>query len=224
MSFATPPPPEQPADSTIGNNQVVAGPIAEKVTSNSAVVWWQTTETAPSILVYGTAPGDLHQRLQRPWNTTTHEVSLKKLQPGTAYYLEILQPDGISAASGQFTTEPLGYARQNTVRITNGPLFEQIKTDSTTIAWSTNLPSSSLIRYGTDPYNLDQTAKAPWTPTTHRVVLHHLQPDTHYYFTIESTQPAPAAGEQPPGPIAPQVYAFRTLARGQQAVNIGPRR
>lgn len=222
----------QDRTSSESDPQVVAGPIPEKITSTSAVVWWQTTAPEQSILVYGTSPHDRPYRVQRPWTTSTHEVSMKKLQPGTTYYLAILQPDGARSATGQFTTHPLGYSYDNNVRITNGPLFEQITPDSATIAWSANLPCSFLVRYGAEPQNLAQTVEAPWTPTTHRVVLRGLQSDTHYYFSIELSQqlsePNQAgqeSSEHTPANPAPasQIYAFRTLARGQQALNIGPR-
>ena len=212
--------------------QVVAGPIPEKITSTSAVVWWQTTAPEQSILLYGTAPNHQPYRVQRPWSTSTHEVSVKRLQAATTYYLAILQPDGTRSAIGQFTTQPAGYGRDSNVRITNGPLFEQIAPDSATITWSTNLASSFLVHYGTDPQNLHQTAKAPWTPTTHRVVLRGLQSDTHYYFTLESSQQLSKPNQTrqdssehtPAKPAsASQIYAFRTLARGQQALNIGSR-
>lgn len=223
-------PEEERAAPSASDAQVVAGPIPEKVTSSSAVVWWQTTAPEESILIYGTSPGDQPYRIQRPWNTTTHEVSVKKLQPGTTYYLAILQPDGSKSAVGQFTTQPSGYSRDSNVRITNGPLFERISPDSATIAWSTNLPSSFVVHYGADPQKLDQTAKASWTPTTHRVVLGGLSSDTHYYFTIEpepqssqAIQPEPPSQEEAASFPATQLYAFRTLARGQQAVNIGPK-
>lgn len=215
-----------------GDSEVVAGPIPEKITSSSAVVWWETTTPEESILVYGTAPTDQSYRVQRPWHTTTHEVSVKKLQPGTTYYVAILQRDGTKSASGQFTTEPSGYSADTSVRITNGPLFEQITPDSATITWSANLPASFALHYGTDPQKLDETAKAPWTPTTHRVVLEGLRSDMHYYFTVEPNQQLTNAGQSvqesdeqaaAPGAPAPQIYAFRTLARGQQALNIGPR-
>ena len=210
--------------------QVIAGPIPEKITSTSAVVWWQTTAPEESILIYGTSPTNQPYRVQRPWTTSTHEVSMKKLQPGTTYYLAILQPDGSKSAVGQFTTQPSGYSHDNGVRITNGPLFEQITPDSTTITWSANLPSAFLIHYGTEPQDLSRTVEAPWTPTTHRVVLRGLQSDTHYYFSIQSNQhlsgsaPAPQEASEPT-PVAhpPQIYAFSTLARGQQALNIGLR-
>ena len=209
--------------------QVVAGPIPEKITSTSVVVWWETTAPEQSIVVYGTSPDLQTYRVQRPWRTTTHEVSVKKLQPNTTYYLGILQADGSTSARGQFTTQPLGYAEQNSVRLTNGPLFERITPDSATITWSTNVPSAFLVHYGTNPQQLNQTEKAHWTPTTHRVGLRGLRPGTHYYLSIE---PRPqGAGSQAGGPdLQPlvsstppvQVYAFRTLGRGQQALNIGP--
>jgi phosphodiesterase/alkaline phosphatase D-like protein len=210
--------------------QVIAGPIPEKITSTSAVVWWQTTAPEESILVYGTSPTDQPYRVQRPWTTSTHEVSMKNLQPGTTYYLAILQPDGVKSAIGQFTTQPTGYSHDNNVRITNGPLFEQITPDSATVAWSANLPYAFVVHYGTEPQNLSKTANAPWTPTTHRVVLRGLESDTHYYFSIEanqqlstSTPVTPESRKPTPAPPPAQIYAFSTLPRGQQALNIGPR-
>lgn len=242
--LAAPAVPQEAGGTAARDSSVIAGPIPEKITARSVVVWWQTTAPEESILVYGTAPDELSYRVQRPWSTTTHEISLKKLQPATTYYLAILQPDGAKNASSQFTTQPLGYAGQSDVRITNGPHFEQITPESATITWSANRPSFFLVHYGTDPQTLHEMAKAPWTPTTHRVLLNNLQPDTRYYFNIEAKQQlpeanqAPRAGEQtsaansslpaqgeegvpqsvPPAPI----YAFRTLARGQQALEIGP--
>ena len=247
-------PPQDGGTAAASDNPVVAGPIPEKITATSVVVWWQTTVPEESILTYGAAPDDLPYRVQRPWRTTTHEISLKKLQAATTYYLAILQPDGSRSATSQFTTQPLGYAGQSGVRITNGPLFERITPDSATIAWSSNRPSSFLVRYGTDPQHLTATAKVPWTPTTHRVVINNLQPDTRYYFTIASNQssagsnqPAPESGQASPEesgeasastqsspaqeeetvphptPTSP-VYAFHTLARGQQVLEIGPQR
>jgi hypothetical protein len=221
----------QPERSTASqpDPQVVAGPIPEKITSNSVVVWWQTTAPQESILVYGTAPTEQPYRVQRPWSTRTHEVSLKKLRPGTTYYLAILQPDGTRSAVGQFTTQATGYARDDNLRITNGPLFEQISPDSATITWSANMPSAFVVHYGTDPQKLDQTANAPWTPTTHRVVLASLQPDSQYYFAIEpkeqmaASEPAHEPREQTSPSTEVQMYGFHTLDRGQQALNIGPR-
>src|SRR5258707_10104749 len=52
------------------------------------------------------------------------------------------------------------------VRITEGPELELAKARLTIIRWTTNNPGGSpvhygIVRYGTDPKNLSQTAKSP---------------------------------------------------------------
>ncbi len=223
-------PPRASLSTAWARSVVVAGPIPEKVTSTSVVVWWHTIAPVETIVVYGTSPDNLPRRVQRPRRSTAHEISLKRLQPATTYYFAIVQPDGTRAAGSSFTTQPLDYAAHSGIRITNGPLFEQITPDSAIIAWSCNQPSSFRVRYGISPQSLNQIANLPWTPVTHRVLLHSLQPDTQYYFTLEAAQPnAPStpsshATDQSsaPAPPASPIYAFRTLARGQEALNIGP--
>src|SRR5438105_3442637 len=81
------------------------------------------------------------------------------------------------------------------VKLTNGPVVESAKDNKATIAWSTNVPSSTILKYGTDPNNLNQTAEAPWGGTTHRVYLKNLKPGSTYYYRVESTQ-AQGTGSQ----------------------------
>src|ERR1700694_481354 len=52
------------------------------------------------------------------------------------------------------------------VRITQGPEIELAKEHLTIIRWTTNNPGGApvhygVVRYGTDPRNLSQTAKSP---------------------------------------------------------------
>ncbi len=74
------------------------------------------------------------------------------------------------------------------VQITQGPRVENTTDTSAVIAWSTNVNSSTILKYGTDKTKLDQTKEAPWGGTTHRVTLTGLQPSTTYYFQVEATQ------------------------------------
>lgn len=224
-------PPRAGFNTAWARSVVVAGPIPEKVTSSSVVVWWHTIAPAETIVVYGTSPENLPRRVQRSRRSTAHEISLKRLQPATTYYFAIVQPDGTRIAGSRFTTQPLDYAAHSGIRITNGPLFEQITPESAIIAWSCNQPSSFQVHYGNSPQNLSQTVNIPWAPTTHRVLLHSLQPDTRYYFTVEPAQPNAASTasteadqSSAPAPPASPIYAFRTLARGQEALNISPQR
>jgi hypothetical protein len=84
---------------------------------------------------------------------------------------------------------------QRTERITDGPLVKQTTRTSAEIAWSTDAAGSSVVRYGTDPNNLSQVAEKPWGGThepngdyNHTVWVKNLQPNTTYYFLVETGQ------------------------------------
>jgi phosphodiesterase/alkaline phosphatase D-like protein len=79
--------------------------------------------------------------------------------------------------------------------ITHGPKVEYVGRDKAEIAWTTSTGGSSVIHYGTDPNNLNQTAEAPYDKSagngqhvTHRVTINGLQPNTTYYFVVDSGQ------------------------------------
>lgn len=74
------------------------------------------------------------------------------------------------------------------VQITHGPVVENITDTTAVIAWSTNVNAGTVLRYGTDPHHLDQTAGMPWGGLTHRVNLKDLKPGTTYYFQAESNE------------------------------------
>ena len=67
-----------------------------------------------------------------------------------------------------------------------GPVVEYTSANSVIIAWGTDVPSSTVVKYGTDKNNLDQTAQMPWGSLTHRVTIKNLDPGTTYYFQVES--------------------------------------
>jgi hypothetical protein len=46
-------------------------------------------------------------------------------------------------------------------RIINGPRIGQVTDTGATIAWTTNTGGGSVIKYGTNPSHLDQTAESP---------------------------------------------------------------
>src|SRR5229473_8501578 len=85
------------------------------------------------------------------------------------------------------------------VRITQGPELEMAKEYLTIIRWTTNNPGGlpdhfGIVRYGTDPNNLSQTAKSPirlnpsHPSTIFRVRIQGLKPATTYYYTVESLE------------------------------------
>jgi len=224
------------AASNGGGNQydqqfnITNGPNVEHVDNTTAVVAWSTDRPASSVVKYGTDPNNMTQTAQEPWGATTHRVTIKNLQPGTQYYFSVHSAQGKNAPGQAADTQPMsftttgagqpassggGMAQNNQFRITNGPVLEHVGDTTATVAWSTDRPSSSIVKYGTDPNNLSQPAQEAWGATTHRVQIKNLQPNTQYYVAVHSAQ-----GQNAPGQKADSSpVQFKTAAQGQQASN-----
>jgi len=85
------------------------------------------------------------------------------------------------------------------VQITQGPELETAREKLAIITWTTNNPGGSdehygVVHYGTNPKELNQTAKNPihlnryHSSTVFRVRLDGLSPQTTYYYTVESME------------------------------------
>lgn len=85
------------------------------------------------------------------------------------------------------------------LRISQGPEIELATEQFTDIRWTTNNPGGSpvhygIVRYGTDPKDLSQTAKNPirlnpdHSSTVFRVRLYNLKRRTTYYYTVGSVE------------------------------------
>jgi phosphodiesterase/alkaline phosphatase D-like protein len=85
------------------------------------------------------------------------------------------------------------------VQMSQGPEIELAKEHLTIIRWTTNNPGGSpvhygIVRYGTDPRDLSQTAKNPirlnpnHSSTVFRVHLYNLKPRTTYYYRVDSIE------------------------------------
>jgi len=93
------------------------------------------------------------------------------------------------------------------VRITQGPVVENVTDTTAIIAWSTNVNAGTVLHYGTDPKHLDVAAGMPWGGLTHRVNLKDLKPATIYYFQGESPR-----GQGTGTSAATAVASFQTKA------------
>jgi hypothetical protein len=78
----------------------------------------------------------------------------------------------------------------NTIRITNGPVIEYADDSLAVVYWTTNLPATSTVRFGTNPQTLDHVAAGATAQTQHRVNVADLSPTTKYYFIVESADPS----------------------------------
>ena len=80
-------------------------------------------------------------------------------------------------------------------RITNGPIVKKTTETVAEIAWSTDAPGSTVVKYGTSSNDLNQTAEQPWGGTkepngdyNHTVWVKGLKPNTTYYFVVVTGQ------------------------------------
>ena len=79
-------------------------------------------------------------------------------------------------------------------RITSGPEVKKTTDNSAEISWSTDAPGSSIVKYGTSPRSMNETAEQPWGGTkdaqgyNHTVWVKNLKPNTTYYFYVETGQ------------------------------------
>lgn len=110
---------------------------------------------------------------------------------------------------------PLAVQAQK-LSMTHNTNIEYVGDDSAQVAWTTNTGGSSVVHYGTDPNNLNQTAEESYQSgqnsqhVTHRVTIKGLQPNTTYYFRVESAQ-----GQGTGTATEDQVRSFHTKNKGQ---------
>jgi phosphodiesterase/alkaline phosphatase D-like protein len=205
---------------------ITDGPRIEYVGPHSAEIAWTTSTGGSTIIRYGTNPNNLDQVAEAAYDRgqgghhVTHRVTIKNLKPNTTYYFmvdsgqgqgtgsEAKSPvasfktkGGVSGESGESAQE------RQPVRIIDGPRVESAGNNSAVIAWTTNAASSSVVRYGPNPNSLNQTAQAPYADAegapqqTHRVRIDNLQPNTTYYFMVDSGQ-GEGTGTEAKSPVA----------------------
>ena len=114
------------------------------------------------------------------------------------------------------------------VEIAKGPELELATNHLTIIRWTVNNPGGSdvhygIVRYGTDPKDLSQTAKNPirlnqgHQYTTFRVRIEGLKPQTTYYYTVTSEE----SNGKSDG-VKSTVNQFVTPAPGERIVGARP--
>jgi phosphodiesterase/alkaline phosphatase D-like protein len=102
-------------------------------------------------------------------------------------------------SSRVYTQESPTTKKAARVRITQGPEIERADPDFAIVRWTSNNPRGSpehygIVRYGTEPTNLNQTAKSPirlnpvHSYTVFRVRMEGLKPRTTYYYTVDSME------------------------------------
>src|SRR5215470_9076556 len=129
---------------------------------------------------------------------------------------------GILALALSFAMSAIGFAQNQQLQITNGPVVEGVGDTWAVVAWTTNEGSSSVLHYGTDPNNMNQTAQQDYQKSqssqgaNHRVRMDNLQPGTTYYFKVDSGQ-----GQQSGTKASSNVGQFTTKQAGEASSQNG---
>ena len=177
---------------------VISSVEVNDLTLNSAIVGWSTNIVTSSVFHYGTDKNmSLSITDQSLGSATTHMIRLSELTEGTKYYYQVagVDEDGNEATSDQyqFSTLPLP-------KVTEVKLDEVLATNAT-ISWQTNVPTTSLVGFGTNIPNQDQGSSD--SLASHKVVLQALTPNTKYNYQIKST-------DQYGNVATSEVYSFAT--------------
>jgi acid phosphatase type 7 len=77
--------------------------------------------------------------------------------------------------------------------LVRGPYLQKANSTALTVHWRTDLPGAGLVRYGTAPGSLTQSANEA-SATDHSVRLTGLTPATKYYYAVESSGHPLASG------------------------------
>jgi hypothetical protein len=91
------------------------------------------------------------------------------------------------------------------IKVTNGPAIQYLDDATAVISWTTNVPASNTIYYGSDRTNLLYTGGDFKDATQHRIHLSNLRANTRYYFQLDEPSSQPIA-------------SFTTIASGSQPV------
>ncbi len=184
---------------------------AGSTTVNSSVITWTTDQASTSQVAYGTSTAYGSSTPTDNSLVTSHTVTLTGLSPATTYDYQAVSANssGTQVSSANFTVStpsPSGPAPN-----VSYVAFWGITGSSIIISWSTDIPSTTTVQYGTSAA-LGQTAIGSTALTNnHGITLTGLNPATTYYFVAQSTSASAAVGNS-------ITYSFTTSNTAPPAV------
>lgn len=179
----------------------VLGPLVESIADNSAAVRWEATELVDGAVTVTSVGTDSSTTL-----ALEHLVFLSGLDPATAYTVTVSISDG---AGNETSSDAIPFTTKSAPD-TKAPVFLQLPQVSVThiaaaISWEVDEPSDSRVLYGLQEGNLLNTVAADVAGLFTTVDLLDLEPDTDYFYKVESE-------DQGGNILASPVLTFSTLA------------
>jgi hypothetical protein len=136
-----------------------------------------------------------------PWSewTSATELVLNELPDGARIFM-------VRARDAAGQADPTPAIRRFIVAV-NPPVISsvraQVQQARALISWSTNIPATSQVEYGTTPSLGQSTPEDTQLKQLHRIELRQLQPNTTYYYRVRSVS---ACGQE----AFSEVFTFRT--------------
>jgi hypothetical protein len=161
---------------------VISNVAAGSLTSSSAVISWNTSAPASSMVDYGTTSAYSGATNLDATLVTTHSQTITGLQPGTAYHYRVdstAAGSTVSSPDSTFTTAPPPPSISNVAA-------GNTSANSATITWITSTLSDSLVNYGTTIAYGSTTGIDTALVTSHARVLSGLLPSTTYHYQVKS--------------------------------------
>ncbi len=149
------------------------------VTTDSAILTFETNKASTSTIDYGTSTNYGKQITdESSGSTTKHTLRLSKLDDGTTYQLKItiVDVDGNSLSS-------TGHAFTTIARpVISGVRFETLNTEAQTavkVTWKTNVPTTGSVTYVSDKGESKEVATSQYE-VDHQFVVHNLLDQSVY--------------------------------------------
>lgn len=207
-ALANPMPPQAKQANAVA---ITGAPSVANMSGNSATVTWQTNVSSASRVHYGTDPNNLSQDATAAWGGTTHNVTLKKLQPGKTYYYKVesgnasgsgttvsssvqqFQFNGQNAGNGGNTGGQNGgqtlpgeqpSTKTDNVVILAGPMVQNLTGSSATLWWQTDDVAATDVKYGTSSNQMNLRAYERGGDRNHTAELTNLQPGQTYFWQM----------------------------------------
>lgn len=167
----------------------IIGTTVAPITDTTAQVNWTTNELSSGQVNYGTTSSYTASSTLNASSTLSHVHSLSGLTASTTYHYQVVSVDGagnISTSSdATFTT-----ASAVLPPVISNVTVTAISTTSATVGWTTDVPASSQVSYGTTTSYGTQSALNSTASTTHSVVLTGLSASTLYHYQAQSANSA----------------------------------
>ncbi|MGX5175227.1 fibronectin type III domain-containing protein [Aliikangiella sp. IMCC44653] len=168
--------------------QILLLPFVIDISDTQASVIWTTDEAATSGVSYN--DGVQYHVVSDSALVSEHEIQLTDLTPETSYTLTVSSSD--ARGNGPSLSQPISFTTLATPDtsapiIVGSPLIQNITHQSVVIRWNTDEPATTLVTIGLSPQQMNRVeSRNGALKTQHNIAITGLEPETVYYFQVQS--------------------------------------